>query len=121
VKIKLDENLSRHLKDSLLQKGHDVTTAFDQGLLGKSDRDVAAAAKQEDRVVLTLDLEFADLRKFPPGSSPGVVVFRPRSMGPLAVNQFILRFLTQTNLEELANCTVVVEPHRVRARRPPGQ
>ena len=35
--IKLDENLSRHLKDQLLPLGHNVSTAFEEGLLGKVD------------------------------------------------------------------------------------
>jgi predicted nuclease of predicted toxin-antitoxin system len=81
VKIKLDENLSRHLKDALSQLGHDVATAVEEGLLGKVDTEVGAAAKGEDRMIFTLDLDFADLRKFAPGSHPGVVLFRPRSMG----------------------------------------
>jgi hypothetical protein len=37
VKIKLDENLSRHLKGPLTQLGHDVSTALEEGLLGKID------------------------------------------------------------------------------------
>jgi predicted nuclease of predicted toxin-antitoxin system len=118
VKIKLDENLSRHLKDLLSQLGHDAATALEEGLLGKIDMEIGAVAKSEDRMIFTLDLDFADLRKFPPGSHPGVVLFRPRSMGPLAVHQFILRFARQTRLEELARCLAIVEPHRIRVRRP---
>jgi predicted nuclease of predicted toxin-antitoxin system len=118
VKIKLDENLSRHLKDPLLQLGHDVTTALEEGLLGKVDIEIGAVAKSEDRIVFTLDLDFADLRKFPPGSHPGVVLFRPRSMGPLLVNQFVLKFSQETELATLARCLVIVEPHRIRVRRP---
>ena len=106
------------MKDRLLPLGHDVSTAFEEGLLGKVDIEVGAAAKGEDRMIFTLDLDFADLRKFPPGSHPGVILFRPRSMGPLAVNQFVLKFAQQTELAELARCLAVVEPHRVRVRRP---
>lgn len=118
VKIKLDENLSRHLKTPLSQIGLDTSTALEEGLLGKTDVDVGAAAKQEDRIVLTLDLDFADLRRFPPGSHPGIVLFRPRSMGPLAVNEFVMKFIQQTELARLAKCLVIVEPHRIRVRRP---
>jgi len=118
VKIKLDENLSRYLKDSLSQLGHDVSTALDEGLLGKVDTDVGAAAKGEDRMIFTLDLDFADLRKFAPGSHPGVVLFRPRSMGPFEVNRFVLKFSQETELTTLARCLAVVEPHRIRVRRP---
>jgi predicted nuclease of predicted toxin-antitoxin system len=118
VKIKLDENLSRHLKASIEQHGHDARTAEEEGLLAKSDVDVGSADKAEDRIVFTLDLDFADLRKFPPGSHPGVVLFRPRSMGPLAVNRFILKFVQDTDLNELSGCLAVAEPHRIRVRRP---
>ena len=118
MKIKLDENLSRQLKGPLSQQGHDVSTALEEGLLGKVDVEVGAAAKSEDRMIFTLDLDFADLRKFPPGSHPGVILFRPRSMGPSAVNQFVLKFAQQTELSELARCLAVVEPHRIRVRRP---
>ena len=118
MKIKLDENLSRHLKDALLGLGHDVSTALEEGLLGKDDVELGAAAKTDSRMVFTLDLDFADLRKFPPGSHPGVILFRPRSMGPLAVNQFVLKFAQQTELSDLARCLAIVEPHRVRVRRP---
>ena len=118
MKIKLDENLSRHLKEPLSHQGHDVSTALEEGLLGKVDLDVGAAAKREERMVFTLDLDFADLRKFPPGSHPGVILFRPRSMGPSAVNEFVLKFAQHTVLSRLTRCLAVVEPHRVRVRRP---
>jgi predicted nuclease of predicted toxin-antitoxin system len=114
MKIKLDENISRHVKASIEQQGHDARTAAEEGLLAKSDVEVGSAAKTEDRMVFTLDLDFADLRKFQPGSHPGVILFRPRSMGPLAVNRFVLRFVQDTDLNKLSGCLAVVEPHRVR-------
>jgi len=121
MNIKLDENLSRHLKTDLQHAGHDAITTEDEGLLGRSDLEVGASARAEGRMLFTLDLEFADLRKYPPGSHPGVVLFRPRSLGPLAVNDFILRFARETDLVALTGCVVVVEPERIRLRRPPPQ
>lgn len=117
MKIKLDENLSRHLKQDLSAEGHDVCTAFDEGLLGKSDEAIAEAAQSENRMLFTLDLEFADLRKYPPGSHSGIVLFRPKSMGPESVKQFVLQFVKSANLSDLASCVVVVDPNRIRIRR----
>ncbi|MBM4340513.1 MAG: hypothetical protein FJ110_13350 [Deltaproteobacteria bacterium] len=119
MKIKLDENISRHLKPHLQQVGHDIFTATEEGLTGKSDVEVGASAKSEGLILFTLDLEFADLRKFPPGTHPGIVLFRPLSMGPLATNRFIVNFVKETDMIALAGCTVVVDPTRVRIRRPP--
>lgn len=119
MKLKLDENLSRHLKNILSPLNHDVLTVADQGLLSKADTLIAEVVKNEGRMLLTLDLEFGDLRKYPPGRHPGVILFRPRSFGPLAVNHFVEEFVRGTDLELLSGCVVVVEPFRVRVRRPP--
>lgn len=118
MKIKLDENLSGYLKPILMCEGHEVSTVKDEGLLGKCDTEVAFAAREESRVLFTLDLEFADLRKFPPGSHSGVVLFRPRSMGPRSVNEFILRFVKDSDLSAFSGCVVVVDPERIRVRSP---
>jgi predicted nuclease of predicted toxin-antitoxin system len=118
MKLNLDENLSRHLKPVLIGFGHDVLTAADENLLSHPDTEIAQAAKEEQRMLLTLDIEFADLRKHPPGSHPGVILFRPLSLSPLSVNAFIADFVRRTDLEKLAACVAVVDPVRVRVRSP---
>jgi predicted nuclease of predicted toxin-antitoxin system len=102
MKLKLDENLSRHLKPELIELGHDVLTAADEDLLSRPDTEIARAASHEHRMLLTLDIEFADLRKYPPGSHPGVILFRPLSLSPLSVNAFIADFIRRTDLGKLA-------------------
>jgi predicted nuclease of predicted toxin-antitoxin system len=116
--MKLDENLSRHLKHSLSVYQHDVTTAGEEGLLSQPDTVIAAAANTEGRMLLTLDIEFGDLRKYPPSSHPGIILFRPKTFGPLAVNRFVEAFVRDNALEPLAGCVVVVEPTRIRVRHP---
>ena len=118
MKLKLDENLSRHLKPVLIELGQDVLTAADENLLSHPDTEIAQAAKDEQRMLMTLDVEFADLRKYPPGSHPGVILFRPLSLSPLSVNSFITDFVRRTDLDKLAACVAVVDPVHVRVRYP---
>lgn len=118
MKLKLDENLSRHLKRILSDLQHDVSTAEEEGLRSKPDSVLAAAARFENRVLLTLDVEFGNLTKYPPGEHPGIILFRPRSLGPLTVNKFIEEFFRQTEVESLEGCLVVVDPSRTRVRWP---
>jgi predicted nuclease of predicted toxin-antitoxin system len=118
MKLKLDENLSRHLKPVLISLGHDVLTAADEDLLSRPDIEVAACAAREARLLLSLDIEFADLRKYPPGSHPGIVLFRPASLGPLSVNRFVEQFVRSTDLSVLSGGVAVVEPRGIRVRRP---
>jgi predicted nuclease of predicted toxin-antitoxin system len=118
MKLKLDGNLSRHLKPVLTGLGHDVLTAADENLLSRPDTEVAAVSMKEGRMLLTLDVEFADLRKYPPGTHPGIILFRPPSCGPLTVNKFIADFVRSAKLEELASSVAIVDPARVRVRAP---
>ena len=126
--IKLDENLSRHLPAILRTLGHDVHHVEDQGLLGRPDQVVAEAAKREGRIHFTLDVEFADLRKHPPGEHPGIVLFRPIGMEPESTTAMITSFVQNCDLNELRGNIAIVEPGRVRIRQtvsdanqPPGE
>ncbi|MCX5807404.1 MAG: DUF5615 family PIN-like protein [Proteobacteria bacterium] len=118
MRLKLDENLSRHLKLALENLGHDVKTAAEENLLSHPDTEIAAAANKENRILFTMDIEFADLRKYPPGSHPGIVLFRPATFGPLSVNKFIIEFVRSTDLSELESCVAIVDPAKVRVRSP---
>jgi len=117
VILKLDENLSRHLKARLAELGYDVVTVGDEGLLSRPDHEVGEAARTEGRMLFTLDLDFANLVKFPPGTHPGIVLIRPATLGPVEVNRFVTEFASRYDLTPLAGAVVVVEPGRVRVRR----
>ena len=118
MKIKLDENLSRHLKAELGSLGFDIDTVADEGLLSQPDDVVGAAAAASGRVLFSIDIQFADLRKYPPGSHPGIVLFRPRRRSILRVRDLVLTFAGTFPREQLVGNVVVVEEGKVRVRRP---
>ncbi len=70
MKLKLDENLSRHLKPALTALGHDTLTAADENLLSRPDTEIARAASREERMLLTLDVEFATCANTRPALTP---------------------------------------------------
>ena len=41
------------------------------------DPEVGRRCQAEDRVLFTLDMDFGDIRAYPPGEYVGIVVFRP--------------------------------------------
>ena len=117
MKIKLDQNLSQHLRDDLTALKHDVDSVFDEGLSGAGDPEVLKAATSQDRILLTLDTDFLDLKVYPPGNHRGVIVFRPPRQGALAVADFIKAFVRSTDLEKYYRRTTVVERTRARILR----
>ena len=79
MRLKLDENLGLRHAEMLRRAGHDVDTVHDESLSGAPDEAVLAAAREADRALVTLDLDFADPMRFPPATTAGLVVLRPRS------------------------------------------
>jgi predicted nuclease of predicted toxin-antitoxin system len=78
VKLKVDENLPVEFTAALDAAGHDASDIVQQQMKGAHDPDVAAVCQREGRVLVTLDLDFADIRAYPPAEYPGIVVLRVR-------------------------------------------
>ena len=114
MRLKLDENLDARLVTVLRRSGHDVTTVRDQGLAGIDDQALYAHCGSEVRILVTLDLDFANVLQYPPEASAGLVVFRgPDGLLPT------LRILTDTLIRALTVASPegqlwIVEPGRVR-------
>ena len=77
MKFKTDENLPLEVLQVLRQKGHDVLSVADQHLAGHPDSDIASICQVEQRALVTLDLDFADVRAYPPALYYGLIVLRP--------------------------------------------
>lgn len=116
MKIKLDENLPARLRNVLRTYGHDVDTVLDEQLGGLPDADIWAAACAENRLLITQDLDFSDLRRFAPGAHPGVLLVRLRdpSVGAISARVESIASL----LPDLARCFAVLTESKLRVKRP---
>jgi len=76
MRFKLDENLHPDAAEYLRQHGHDALTVADQGLRGHDDNDIAEVCRREQRALVTLDLDFSDVRIYPPADYSGLLVLR---------------------------------------------
>ena len=90
--FKVDENLHTDVADLLRKAGHDALTVFDQGLRGHADGEIALVCREEQRAIVTLDLDFfSDIREFPPEDYAGIIVLRlldqsrPESLRPKVI------------------------------------
>lgn len=117
MRLKLDENLGRSPQAALREAGHDVEHVHDEGLTGAKDERVWQQACAEGRMLVTLDLDFSDVRRFPSGSHPSIHLLRPRRRSRDAVLRVISRLLAESFLDSAAGCLVVADERRTRIRR----
>ena len=116
LKFKVDENLPTEAAERLASAGHDAVTVRDQRMAGQPDTSVAAVCQREGRVVVTLDLDFADIRAYPPGDYAGIIVLRLVLLDKLHVLSVLQRLLPVLEHEPLAGKLWIVEETSVRVR-----
>jgi predicted nuclease of predicted toxin-antitoxin system len=76
IKIKLDENLGNRGKEIFRENGFNVQTVHDEGLCSVVDTTLIKICKEENRVLVSLDLDFANPLVFKPSLYSGIAVIR---------------------------------------------
>jgi len=116
MRAKLDENLPNEAIEVLVRAGWACDTVRDEGLGGADDIDVGGACRAEARVLFTLDLDFADIRAYPPTDYLGIVVLRPPAPSRRLVLQMLARAFPVLASDWAEHRLWIVEPDTVRIR-----
>ena len=112
----MDENLSPRQAETLWALGHDAVSVAELGLAGADDSEVPRAAIDGGRVLVTPDGDFANILRFPPQATPGVMRLRlhpPTEEAIAAALRFAISRLAGIRLDaKLA----VIDERKIRIR-----
>jgi predicted nuclease of predicted toxin-antitoxin system len=118
MQFKIDENLHPEVAALLRQHGHDATTVYDQGLHGYSDAEIVHICQREARALVTMDLDFADIRAYPPQDYAGIIVLRRTDQSRPAVLRVFRQMLDLLDREPLTAHLWIVAEHQIRICSP---
>ena len=121
LKVKLDENLAETHAQLVRAASYECDRVTDEGLSGATDEALWERVVAEGRFFVTLDLDFSDVRRYTPGSHPGVLLLRPRSSSRDDVATVLGAVMSRHDLRDFEGCLVVADASRTRVRRPPGK
>ena len=116
MRVKVDEDLP--VGRFLQRQGYDAQSVYEQGMSGWKDAEVFRAVRREARFLVTGDKGFGDIRRYPPGTHPGILVLRPARPSITAFLRLLEKVLQIAPLEDFQNCLVVAGPQGVRVRCP---
>ena len=116
MKFKIDENLPQEVAQLLNESGHDAATVFAQALSGESDPAVFEVCQREGRVLMTLDLDFANIQAYPPATSTGIVVLRLVRQDKRSILDLMERLIEAIENNPLSKKLWIVEEKRIRIR-----
>ena len=118
LKFLIDEDMPRSTVKVLKTKGFDSLDVRDCGLRGKSDDEIFKFAKREKAIILTGDMGFGNLLRFPIGSHFGIVIVHfPNEVPTSELNSQIIKALDNLAEAEFKGNLIIIEPGKVRIRR----
>ncbi len=98
---------------------HDVETVAQEKLSGATDDVIYEICVREQRCLLSLDLDFADVVRFPPHKTAGIAVLRlPKGASLSLLTRFVADFLRMLAIELIAGRLWIVEAGRIRIHEP---
>jgi predicted nuclease of predicted toxin-antitoxin system len=111
--------VSQQVVEWLRANGHDAIHLRDEGLHRLPNGEIFHKAGNEQRIVLTFDLDFGEILAASSGQIVSVVLFRMRNTRAVFVIQRLAEVLNQSSIDLLQGAIVIVEDGRHRVRKLP--
>ncbi len=117
-KFKLDEHFGTRMQKLFRHYGYDTETVNDEGLNGASDQHLLEICQEESRCLVTLDLDFSDIIRFPPYNTHGIAILRPRKRITIEeMEELVRQLLEYLKKYSPANQLWIVESGKIRIHK----
>jgi predicted nuclease of predicted toxin-antitoxin system len=114
-----DMNISPKTVEALQKQGYDIIRVSQVLPANASDRKILEFARQEDRFVITQDLDFSALLALGGHNRPSLITLRLSASDPEMITERLLDILPQIKQVLREGCAVTVEDLTTRIRRLP--
>ncbi|MCK4659205.1 MAG: DUF5615 family PIN-like protein [Phycisphaerae bacterium] len=120
MRFEIDENLPVEIVVRLHRAGYDAMTVPEQDMVGEADQHLAEVCRREHRALVTLDLDFADIRTYVPEQYSGLLVLRVARQDKRHVMAVFERIIPLLERATLTKHLWVVDERSVRIRGTDG-
>lgn len=116
MKFKIDENLPDECVPILREAGFEADTVDDENLAGSEDLMLFQQCQKEERILITLDLDFSSVKLFPPATHHGIVIFRTKEQDKFSLLALLRRMVLVLGVRSPYRQLWIVEKDRIRFR-----
>lgn len=116
MKFIADMGISQTTVQWLKEQGFNAVHVRDMGMHRSSDTDIVKKAMEEERIVLTCDLDFGDIVSASGERCPSVIILRLENETPGNVNRRLTQALRESSEDLKKGAIISVEETRHRVR-----
>jgi predicted nuclease of predicted toxin-antitoxin system len=118
LRFLIDEDCPLSLENLLNLKGYDTIHVKTSGLSGTKDPQLFIFAQQEQRIIISRDLGWANIKTYPPNSHCGLIVLRfPFEANAIEIRQVVEQFIDRVDTSEIVGAIVIVDKNKFRVRK----
>lgn len=117
MSILIDQCVPRKYLRILIEWGYQTSLVQQHIRADSPDPDVIKLAQTLDAVLLTVDLDFANIIDYPPQYYGGIVVMKYEIANDLPVTATLKQVLADLHRDKLRRILVIVDANRYRIRR----
>lgn len=117
TKFLADECIFKLTIEFLKNMGWDVVTVREIGLQGAKDSEVINKAKEMKAILITQDMDFCDIGKFPPPAYAGIIVLKMTYYNLDRVHVTLQRMLSEVQENEFSGALFIVDHNKWRKRK----
>ena len=118
MKFLVDEDILYKTAAHLVDLGYDAKHVRDVGLKGRTDEEIIGFARANGLVLITMDSDFSDIRKYPPGTHPGIIRIKLRYPPVHRVNKILTNLLIKIQDLKINGCLVIADYYHFRIKYP---
>ncbi|MBI4434523.1 DUF5615 family PIN-like protein [Candidatus Uhrbacteria bacterium] len=118
MRVLLDEDIPQAFAEVFARASFEVLDVHQLRLRGAVDAVIFRAAQRHHAILVTGDLGFADIRRFPPRSCAGIIVIRFPNTLTIAVRcRELRRLLRRSTPQQFHRTLTIIAPNLLRFRR----
>ena len=117
IKFLVDECVGLPTIILLRKLGYSVITVGETNLRGKTDLEILKWAIKEKRILITEDIDFANILLYPPKTHCGIIVLRFRHKEEEKIHITLTHLLKELKPDEFKGSLIIVDEDKYRIRK----
>jgi predicted nuclease of predicted toxin-antitoxin system len=117
MNVVLDHCVPKFYSQVIAGLGHTPHASSSHIQFDAPDTDVIALAQELDAVLLTVDLDFANILDYPPEQYEGIVVMRYHITSEAEITSTLKLVFSELTRDEMRKALIIVSPRSYRIRK----